>query len=116
MPEVLLDQNEMAKGFKYFAIGAFEPSDDGNMLAFSTDTTGYRQYTLQVKDLRTGKILPDKVERVTSTEWSNDGKYLFYGQEDPVRSATTRSFAMLSVPPIRTRLSLRRRTSSSVSA
>jgi len=82
--QVLLDQNEMAKGFKYFAIGAFEVSDDGNLLAFSTDTTGYRQYTLQVKDLRTGNILPDKIERVTSIEWSNDGKYLFYTQEDAV--------------------------------
>ncbi|HEX8287698.1 MAG TPA: S9 family peptidase [Pyrinomonadaceae bacterium] len=86
--EVLLDQNEMAKGFKYFAIGSFEVSDDGNMLAYSTDTTGYRQYTLQIKDLKTGKILPDKIERVTSVEWSNDGKYLFYGQEDPVSKRT----------------------------
>jgi len=82
--EVLLDQNALAAGFKYFSIGAFEPSDDGNLLAFSTDTTGYRQYTLKIKDLRTGKILKDKIERVTSTEWSNDGKYLFVGQEDPV--------------------------------
>ena len=54
------------------------------MLAFATDTTGYRQYTLQIKDLRTGKMLADKIERVTSVEWSNDGKYLFVGQEDPV--------------------------------
>ncbi|MEO7674820.1 MAG: S9 family peptidase, partial [Pyrinomonadaceae bacterium] len=82
-PEVLIDQNEMAKGFKYFAISNFEPSDDGNLLAFATDTTGYRQYTLLVKDLRTGKMLAEKIERVTSVEWSNDGKYLFYGQEDP---------------------------------
>jgi len=80
--EVLLDQNEMAKDYKFFAIGAFDISDDGNLLAFSTDTTGYRQYTLQIKDLRTGKILPDKIERVTSSEWSNDGKYLFVVQED----------------------------------
>jgi len=83
-PEVLLDQNEMAKGHEYFAIGEFSVSDDGNMLAFSTDTTGYRQYTLQVKDLKTGQVLPDKIERVTSSEWSNDGKYIFVGQEDPV--------------------------------
>ncbi len=83
-PEVLLDQNEMAKGFKYFAIGSFDVSDDGNILAYSTDTTGYRQYTLQFKDLRTGTILPEKIERVTSTQWSSDGKYFFYGQEDDV--------------------------------
>ena len=81
---MLLDQNEMAKGFKYFAIGDFYVSDDGNLLAYTTDTTGYRQYTLQIKDLPTGKMLPDKIERVTSLEWSNDGKYLFVGQEDPV--------------------------------
>lgn len=83
-PEVLLDQNKMAEGFQYFAIGAFEPSDDGNLLAYSTDTTGYRQYTLHVKDLRTGTVLPDKIERVTSVEWSPDGKYIFVGQEDEV--------------------------------
>ncbi len=80
--EVLLDQNAMAEGFKYFAIGSFDVSDDGNFLAFATDTTGYRQYTLQIKDLRTGAILTDRIERVTSVEWSNDGKYLFVVQED----------------------------------
>lgn len=80
--ETLLDQNEMAKDFEYFAIGEFDVSDDGNLLAFSTDTTGYRQYTLQIKDLQTGDILPDEIERVTSAAWSNDGKYLFVVQED----------------------------------
>lgn len=90
--EVLLDVNEMAKGFKYFAVGAFEVSDDGHILAFSTDTNGYRQYTLQFKDLRTGKMLPDRLERVTSTEWSPDGKYFFYGQEDEVSKRTDKIF------------------------
>ncbi len=90
--EVLLDQNAMAEGYKYFAISSFEPSDDGNMLAYATDTTGYRQYTLQIKDLKTGKMLPDKIERVTSIEWSPDGKYLFYGQEDPVSKRTDKVF------------------------
>lgn len=91
-PETLLDQNEMAKGYKFYSIGAFEVSDDGNMLAFSTDTTGYRQYTLQFKDLRTGNILADKIERVTSTEWSPDGKYFFYVQEDPVSKRNDKLF------------------------
>jgi oligopeptidase B len=80
--EILLDQNEMAKDFKYFSIGNFAVSDDGNILAFSTDTTGYRQYTLQFKDLRTGKILPDKIERVTSAAWANDNKTVFVVTED----------------------------------
>ncbi|MDM7924202.1 MAG: S9 family peptidase [Pyrinomonadaceae bacterium] len=90
--EVLLDQNEMAKGFTFFSISQLEPSDDGNLLAFATDTTGYRQYTLQIKDLKTGKMLPDKIERVTSVEWSPDGKYLFYGQEDPVSKRTDKVY------------------------
>jgi oligopeptidase B len=82
--KLLLDQNELAKGFKYYAIGSFDVSDDGNLLAFSSDNTGYRQYTLQIKDLRTGKILPDKIERVTSVEWANDNKTLFVVTEDDV--------------------------------
>ncbi|MBV9216761.1 MAG: S9 family peptidase, partial [Acidobacteria bacterium] len=82
--QVLLDQNEMAKGLKYFAITDFSPSDDGNYLAFATDVNGYRQYTLQIKDLRTGQMLPDRVERSTSSEWSADGKYLFISTEDDV--------------------------------
>lgn len=90
--ETLLDQNEMAKGFEYFAIGEFDVSDDGNLLAFSTDTTGYRQYTLQIKDLKTGKILPDKIERVTSSAWSNDGKYLFVVQEDATTKRSDKFF------------------------
>ncbi len=81
---LLLDQNELAKGHKFYAIGSFDISDDGNLLAFSSDMTGYRQYTLQIKDLRTGEILPDKIERVTSVEWANDNKNLFLVTEDDV--------------------------------
>lgn len=82
--ELLLDQNELAKGHKFYAISAFSVSDDGNLLAFSTDNTGYRQYTLQIKDLRTGKMLPNKIERVTSLAWANDNKTVFFGTEDNV--------------------------------
>jgi oligopeptidase B len=82
--KLLLDLNERAKGLKFFAVGSFDVSDDGNFLAFSTDTNGYRQYTLQVMDLRTGKVLPDKIERVTSIEWANDNKTLFLVTEDDV--------------------------------
>ncbi len=82
--KLLLDQNELAKGLKYYAISSFDLSDDGNLLAFSSDNTGYRQYTLQIKDLRTGKILSDKIERVTSVEWANDNKTLFVVTEDNI--------------------------------
>lgn len=82
--EITLDQNELAKGFKFYSVGAYSISDDGNLLAFSSDTNGYRQYTLQIKDLRTGQILPNKIERVTSVVWANDNNTLFIGTEDNV--------------------------------
>lgn len=82
--EITLDQNELAKGFKFYSVGAYSISDDGNLLAFSSDTNGYRQYTLQIKDLRTGQILPNKIERVTSVVWANDNSTLFIGTEDNV--------------------------------
>jgi oligopeptidase B len=80
--ELLIDQNELAKGQKFMSLGALSPSDDGNLLAYSTDNTGYRQYTLQVKDLRTGQLLPEKIDRVDSLAWANDNKTLFYVTED----------------------------------
>ena len=90
--EIVLDQNELAKGHKFMSIGAFVPSDDGNLLAYSTDSTGYRQYTLQIKDLRTGEIFPDKVERVNSVVWANDNKTLFYVTEDATTKRSDKFF------------------------
>ena len=80
--EVVLDVNEMAKGQKFMSLGAYQVSDDGNLLAYTTDNTGFRQYTLAVKDLRTGKMLPDHAERVGSVVWANDNKTIFYSLED----------------------------------
>jgi oligopeptidase B len=80
--EVTLDLNELAKGHTYLGLGAYTTSNDANLLAYSTDTTGYRQYTLQVKDLRTGQLLPDRIEKTTSVVWGNDNRTIFYGTED----------------------------------
>lgn len=81
-PEVILDQNEMAEGFEYFSVRSLRVSDDGKKLAFLTDTSGYRQYLLQVKDLESGELLSDRIERVTSVEWSSDNETLFITTED----------------------------------
>jgi oligopeptidase B len=81
--ELLLDVNELAKGQKYMSLAAFSVSDDGNLLAYTSDNTGFRQYVLAVKDLRTGKVLPDHAERVGSVTWANDNKTIFYSTEDP---------------------------------
>ena len=82
--EILLDLNALAAGHKYLGLGAFAVSDDGNWLAYSTDTTGYRQYSLHVKDLRKGEILSENIERVGSVVWATDNKTLFYTTEDAV--------------------------------
>ena len=82
--EITLDLNELAKGLKFLSLGAYRVSDDGNLLAYSTDTTGYRQYTLVIKDLRTGALLPEKIERVDTVMWATDNKTIFYVTEDAV--------------------------------
>jgi len=82
--EIVLDINEMAKGQAFMSVAAFDVSPDGNMLAYTYDNTGFRQYTLAVKDLRTGKTLADHAERVGSVVWANDNQTIFYTQEDPV--------------------------------
>jgi oligopeptidase B len=80
--EVLLDPNELEKTHKFVGVGAFVVSDDSNLLAYTVDFTGFRQYTLQVKDLRTGRTLPDTAERVTSVVWAADNRTLFLTTED----------------------------------
>jgi oligopeptidase B len=80
--EVILDMNQLAIGESFMALGALTVSDDGHLLAYSTDTTGFRQYTLHIKDLRTGQVLPDQAERVGSVVWTADNRTLFYSVED----------------------------------
>jgi oligopeptidase B len=83
--EVVLDLNEIAKTEKFVGRGVYVPSDDAKLLAYTIDTTGFRLYTLHVKDLETGKLLPDRVEKVDSVAWALDGKTLFYVVEDSAK-------------------------------
>ena len=82
--EVLLDLNELAKDHKFVGLGALKVSDDQDLLAYTIDYVGFRQYSLHVKDLRTGDTLPDTAERVTSVEWAGDNKTLFLTTENEV--------------------------------
>ncbi len=83
--EIVLDVNELAKGQSFMSLGAFAVSDDGSLLAYSTDSTGFRDYTMVVKDLRTGTLLPDRVEKTGSIVWANDNRTLFYTVEDSAK-------------------------------
>jgi oligopeptidase B len=89
--EIILDMNQMAAGEGFLALGALTVSDDGNLLAYSTDTTGFRQYTLHIKDLRTGEVLADEAQRVGSVVWAAGNNILFYTVED---EATKRQFQL----------------------
>jgi len=82
--EVLLDQNELAKGLKFLSLGGMTVSDDDRTLLFSTDATGFRQYKLFTKDLATGKVEGPLAERVTSFTWASDSRHLFFVTEDDV--------------------------------
>jgi oligopeptidase B len=82
--QVLVDLNELGKGEKFIGIGSYNVSNDGNLLAYSIDKTGHRDYELFVKDLRTGSLLPQKVGTVSSVAWASDNATLFFTQEDPV--------------------------------
>jgi oligopeptidase B len=85
--EVTLDLNALAEGLPFLSLGVYAVSDDGALLAYTTDTTGFREYTLRVKDLRTGELLPDTIEKVDEVEWSADGGTLFYTTEDEMKRA-----------------------------
>ncbi|NJP31312.1 S9 family peptidase [Micromonospora thermarum] len=77
--EVLLDGNLLAEGHDFFALGAFDVSPDGRWLAYSTDFSGDERFTLRVKDLTTGELLPDEVpDTFYGTAWSADASVLFY--------------------------------------
>src|SRR4030095_6161618 len=83
--QVMLDLNALAEGHPFLSLGAASVSDDGRRLAYTTDVTGFREYTLHVKDLETGALLPDRVEKVSAVTWAADNETLFYVTEDEAK-------------------------------
>jgi len=83
--EVTLDVNELARGEKFMALGVYTVSDDGRYLAYSTDNSGFRQYTLRIKDLSSGELLPFAAEKTVSVAWAADSRTLFYTIEDAAK-------------------------------
>ena len=80
--EILLDVNALAENEAFMALGTMVVSDDGHRLAYSCDNRGFRQYKLYLKDLRTGEVVKDHVDRVGSLVWAADNQTLFYTVED----------------------------------
>ncbi|MDE1156418.1 MAG: S9 family peptidase [Acidobacteriaceae bacterium] len=89
---VLLDVNLLAEGQPFMSLGAISISPNGNLLAYTTDNTGFRQYTLFIKDLTTGATLTDTAARVGSLVWASDSRTLFYSTEDEQTKRQDRIF------------------------
>ena len=83
--EITLDLNVLAAGHPYCALGVYAVSDDGRWLAYSVDFTGFRDYTLYVKDLTTGVLATDRVDKVSSVAWAADSLTMFYVVEDDAK-------------------------------
>ncbi|HEV8586596.1 MAG TPA: S9 family peptidase [Methylomirabilota bacterium] len=83
--EITLDLNRLAEGHPFLSLGAYAVSDDGRLLAYSVDFTGARDYTLHVKNLETGELLADRIEKVGSVAWSADDAIFFYVTEDEAK-------------------------------
>jgi oligopeptidase B len=85
--EIILDANVLAEGHEFFSLGALAVSPDANLLAYSTDVTGFREFTLYVKDLKSGQLLAERIEKTRSVAWASDSATLFYVQEDAAKRA-----------------------------
>jgi oligopeptidase B len=83
LDEMLLDLNRLAEGHSFLGLGAFDVSSDNQLLAYALDITGFRQYTLHIRNLRSGEVFPEAIERITSAVWAADSRTLFYAVEDP---------------------------------
>jgi oligopeptidase B len=90
--QIFLDINLLAEGKPFLSVGALAVSPDGNLLAYTTDDTGFRQYTLFVRDLRTGETLPATAQRVGSLAWAASSSTLFYTTEDEQTKRQDRLF------------------------
>lgn len=91
--EIMFDCNMLAEGQSYFKLGGLSISPDNKLAIFSVDTVGRRIYTIQVKNLETGEILEDTIEKVTgSAVWANDNHTIFYSSQDEVTLRSDKIF------------------------
>ena len=82
--EVMFDNNDMAEGHAYFNQAGYSVSENTELAVYGVDTVSRRQYVLQIKNLKTGEIYPEKIENTTGgAVWANDNKTIFYSRKDP---------------------------------
>jgi len=77
--EIIIDENQLAEDRPYFSLGTFSVSPDHKLLAYSEDIDGSETYTLRIKNLETGELLPEQIENTFySLEWVNDNRTFYY--------------------------------------
>ena len=104
--EVILDEPAMAKGHSFFAVSDYEVSQDNRLLAYAEDVVGRRQYKMKIKDLATGRALPDVIDNVEpNLVWADDNRTVYYIEKNPVTLRSERVKAhVLGTPPSADRL------------
>ena len=80
--EIILDENALAADSSFFSLGDSDINADHTLLAYACDTTGNEKFSLSIKDLKTGRLMEDRIESVSAIVWSEDGKYIFYSKEE----------------------------------
>jgi oligopeptidase B len=99
--EILLDENKLAMREKYLDVSMLNVNDNGNLLAYGIDTKGDIRYNLKVKNLRTGKILPDTVENISSFTWANESTLFYVTQDLVTNRANTLWHLKLGSKPVK---------------
>ncbi len=91
--EIMLDVNEMAKGYAYYQVGGLTVSPDNKLVAYGVDTVSRRKYTIYVKNLETGTVYEDQISETTGgVAWGNDNKTFFFTRKDPVTLRSEKIF------------------------
>ena len=88
---VLFDVNKMAEKHDYYSLNSFSVSVNNELVAYGVDTVSRRQYTIRIKNIKTGEIYPEIIKNTTgSATWANDNKTLFYTHKDPKTLRSTK--------------------------
>ncbi len=91
--QILFDVNIEAEGYEYFQLGGLNVSENNKLVAFATDTVSRRQYSIQIKNLETGELYPEKIENTTGgSVWASDNKTLFYTKKNPTTLRSEKIF------------------------
>ncbi|MFD0799449.1 S9 family peptidase [Maribacter chungangensis] len=99
--ETIFDVNEMAKGHDYFKLGGIAVSPNNELAAYGVDTVSRRQYTLRIKNLKSGEVYDEKIENTTGGGvWANDNNTLFYTKKDPVTLRSDKIYRHILGTPV----------------